>query len=240
LVWVSWKSIRNLPKPDLNQARELTNWALIGLVGSWFAWYLALGMYWDRYLFPATFVGSLFASVLLDHFTSHFNWRKTIREIGLIIPHKHDPAVIPHNLFNGIGSLFIVLWVSLEVLFTIFLLLFFYFPLVKVSASEVANYINTHTLPEARIETYESELFFFLGRRYHYPPDQVHVQLIRRKLIDPLTSIAYDPLLADPDYLIIGRYSTEWRLYDPWIQSGDFRLLKLFPGYAIYERVRSP
>ena len=48
------------------------------------------------------------------------------------------------------------------------------------SYKEVVRFINDNTPAGALIETYESELFFLLNRRYHYPPDQVHVDLIRR------------------------------------------------------------
>jgi hypothetical protein len=52
--------------------------------------------------------------------------------------------------------------------------------------------------------TYESELFLLLDRRYHYPPDPVHVELNRRTFLQQDVPIPYDPLAADPDYLVVG------------------------------------
>jgi len=66
----------------------------------------------------------------------------------------------------------------------------------------------------------------------------VHVQLNRRSLLDAGTAIDYDPLAADPDYLVVGPSAGEWRLYENALASGEFRLLSEFPPYAIYERVR--
>ena len=106
------------------------------------------------------------------------------------------------------------------------------------AALEVAALLNTRTPPGARIETYESELHFLLNRPYHYPPDQVHVDLNRRMLLGEQAPIAYDPLAADPDYLVVGSFAGWNGLYEPVLQSGAFRLTNHVGGYDIYERVR--
>ncbi|MCX7841018.1 MAG: hypothetical protein N2559_16400, partial [Anaerolineae bacterium] len=93
------------------------------------------------------------------------------------------------------------------------------------------------TPSNALIETYDVELFFFLNRRYHYPPDQTHVDLIRRTL-DPSIQIAYDPMKADPDYLIVGEFSAGWHVYDAVLTPTLFRLILTKGHYQIYQRVR--
>jgi len=50
--------------------------------------------------------------------------------------------------------------------------------------------------------------------------------------------IDYDPLAADPDYLVVGPYSRVWQLYDPVLAMGAFRLLHAYSRYDVYERVR--
>ena len=104
---------------------------------------------------------------------------------------------------------------------------------------EVIDFLNTQTPSDSLIETYDPELFFLLKRRYHYPPDQIHIDLIRRAYLAQDLSIDYDPLAADPDYLVVGPQSKVWRLYDPFLRTGEFRLLKTFRRYNVYERVRS-
>ena len=79
-----------------------------------------------------------------------------------------------------------------------------------------------------------------MNRPYHFPPDQVHVDLNRRMLLDEHTAITYDPLAADPDYLVVGSFAGWNGLYDPVIASGAFHLIDQIDGYAIYERVREP
>ena len=109
------------------------------------------------------------------------------------------------------------------------------------SAQQAADFLNTQTPPGARIETYESELHFLLDRPYHFPPDQVHVELNRRGLLHQETMIAYDPLANDPDYLVVGRFARGNDLYTPVITAGAFRLVHSFGSsddYLIYQRIR--
>ena len=106
------------------------------------------------------------------------------------------------------------------------------------SARQTAEFLNTSASPDALIETYDSELFFFLNRPYHYPPDQLSVDLSRRALLDKTVLIDYDPLAANPDYIVVGPFSALWRLYDPTLSGTAFRWLKTIGRYAIYQRVR--
>ena len=107
------------------------------------------------------------------------------------------------------------------------------------SAQQTADFLNTRTHPGALIETYDSELFFLLNRHYQYPPDSAHVQLIRRTfLYEDNTRIEYDPLAANPDYLVVGPHSKQWKLYEPVLATGAFRLLQSYSRYRIYERIR--
>ena len=54
----------------------------------------------------------------------------------------------------------------------------------------------------------------------------------------PHHAIDYDPLAANPDYLVVGRFARENGLYQPAIDSGAFRLLRSYDGYELYERAR--
>jgi hypothetical protein len=107
------------------------------------------------------------------------------------------------------------------------------------SVQQAAEFLNSQTRPDALIETYDSELFFLLNRPYHYPPDQIHVALIRRTfLYDDNAVIDYDPLAANPDYLVVGPHSRQWRLYDSVLKTGQFRLIRAYKRYNVYERIR--
>jgi hypothetical protein len=144
----------------------------------------------------------------------------------------------PRALAAGTGSLLILLLVPSMLLSTLLMLNTYYLHNHDTSAVQVARFFNTQTEPDTIIETYESELHFLLHRPYHYPPDQVSIELNRRTLWQQDVPIAYDPLTADPDYLVIGDYARPGELYTPVIEAGEFRLLDTIGDYEVYERVR--
>jgi hypothetical protein len=88
------------------------------------------------------------------------------------------------------------------------------------SYKEVVRFLNNNTPSEALMETYESELFFLLNRRYHYPRDQVHVELIRSNSLGEGVNINYDPVAANSDYLVVGPQSKFWDFYEPHLKTG--------------------
>lgn len=102
----------------------------------------------------------------------------------------------------------------------------------------VANWLNAHAPDNAVIETYDDELFFLLNRPYHYPPDQVSIDITRRTELGQQVTIAYDPLVANPDYLVVGSFSHEAHLYDSVLTSDEFQLLVREGPYDIYQRFR--
>lgn len=239
-AWESSKGITTRQKANLREEQDPTietmKLALLGLTGSWLVWFTLLGMSNARYLFPVVFVGSLFTSALLYRLTSHFNLRETVKLASDVLLRRQFKR-------NTLGALLAVILIAITVpfnLFTLDLLSFYidYNPNARSVAEQVDVYLNSYTPSHALIETYDSELFFLLGRRYHYPPDDVHVALIRRANLKEDVSIEYNPLVADPDYLVVGHFSRKWHLYDDVIASGAFRKIEEFPGYEIYQRVR--
>jgi hypothetical protein len=106
------------------------------------------------------------------------------------------------------------------------------------AAVETAQFLNTETRPDALIETYDAELFFLLQRPYHYPPGSVLVRLNQRTILGQDVRIDYDPLAANPDYLVVGPGSRSLGLYESVLATNAFRLLNSFGPYDIYERVR--
>ena len=231
LCYAALKLIGNRNKTSLDVNLDVLRLALLALVGSWFAWYLLLSVGWPRYLFPATFIGSIFAAAMLHDLTDRFSLSSPISpshsaHTHLRFTRRHASALLATVL---IGLTFAVTMKALHQAYVVD---------ADASVQQVAEFLNTQTGPHALIETYDSELFFLLNRRYHYPPDQTHVELIRRTLLRQDVSIDYDPLAADPDYLVVGPYSKVWQLYDAVLATGTFRLLRTYSRYDVYERVR--
>ncbi|HYN89689.1 MAG TPA: hypothetical protein VER55_14240, partial [Ardenticatenaceae bacterium] len=220
---------RGLAAADVE--RDIVRLALLALAGGWLVWYVALSAAWLRYLFPAVFVGSMFAAALLQTLTTEFNLKTTLQCAASEIARLRMSR-------QGAGAMLAILLIALAFTSTLVSLHWAYFVNRDLSVVRAAEYLNSEIEPDALIETYNSELFLLLNRDYHYPPDQVHVELQRRALDGAGVVIPYDPLAADPDYLVVGPVSRSWRLYDPVIASGAFRLRHVEGQYDIYERVR--
>jgi hypothetical protein len=230
-AWQVWRSIWRPAAPPSEAARETLRLALLGLAGSWFAWFLLLSVGVPRYLFPATYFGTVFFAALLQDLTDGFNLFATLSRGGSAIRRLRLG-------WRSAGALATILFFIMTVPITMITLTSNYLNNTDRSAAQVAAFLNTQTPPNALIETYESELHFLLNRPYHYPPDQTHVQLNHRSLLHESVTIDYDPLAAQPDYLVVGRFARENKLYQPTIDSGAFRLLKHDGLYDIYERAR--
>ncbi len=230
LGYATWRLFENRRLLELDGGRQVVRLMLLTFAGSWFAWYLLLSVGWGRYLYPATFVGSIFVAVLLRDLTDRFNWTATVKRSA--------------HLFKDInrqnaGALLAILLVVGMVPATLKVLYRSYVVEANNSVRQTADFLNSHIPPCALIETYDSELFFFLKRPYHYPPDELHVELNRRTFLAQKASIDYNPLSTHPDYLVIGPYSRKWHLYAPLVTSNRFVLLRDFGLYQIYERRRN-
>jgi hypothetical protein len=245
LMWALWRVWRERAAV-VDVPALVLRVALLALAGSWAGWFALLSVGVPRYLFPATFIGAVFLGALLRDLTGGFNLGATLEAMRRPLRRRRDagrgmrdeklPASrIPHpaSLAAWLGALIVAAALPLTLLaYTR------YYVEDDQSAQRVADFLNTRTPADALVETYESELHFFLERPYHYPSDQTHVALNRRSLLGQAVRVEYDPLVTDPDYLVVGQFARGNKLYEPVIQSGAFRLLFKDELYEVYERIR--
>ena len=223
-AWRTYPTFREQTYPD---AAEILRLALLGFVGSWMLWYITLALNIDRYLFPAVFVGSIFTSAFLYDLTFHFNFNKTFRNASAIFFRSRKR----HNF----GAIFALLLLILLLPFSVQYIISLYSS-PGISVAEVTQYIEDMTKEDDLIETYESELFFMLDRRYHYPPDEIDVQIISREFIGNDVIYDYDPLEADPDFLVIGQFARISKIYDQVLTEGEFQFVASIQDYDVYSR----
>jgi dolichyl-phosphate-mannose-protein mannosyltransferase len=229
LCWALWSFLKHQNR--LRTQTDMVHFSFFVLAGSWFAWFETLSLGWPRYLFPASFVGSMFVAATLDDWTNHFSLAYTIEKAATALKKLRF-------LGANLKALAAIVLVVMPVGQTLAVLNEVYVAKADSSIDDTLRFLNTATPRNALIETYESELFFLLNRRYHYPPDKVHIDLIRRNSLGEGVKIDYDPLAANPDYLVVGPQSKFWDFYDPYLKSGVFRLLRTYSRYEIFERVR--
>ncbi len=230
LLYGAWSFVRR-PATWMDDASTgMLRLSLLALAGGWFGWYLLLSVGVPRYMFPPVFLGSIFVSAFLYVITGHFSFAYSLRQSIAAISLRSRNR-------QSFGALLALLLISASLPLTALAIQRFYFA-DDDSAARVAHFFNTQTPADTLIETYESELHFMLDQPYHYPPDQIHVELNRRGLLHEDIAIDYDPMAADPDYLVVGVFGRGNDLYKPTIQSGAFALSFTDGDYEVYERVR--
>jgi len=213
-----------------NKPSSYIKLSYLSLSTSWLVWYLFMSVGWSRYLFPVIFLGSTNLALFISTITNQFNFRAMILDVGMIFTRFQFKRA------GMIGLVFILLLTYSAMVNTLFLRVTY--DSANDAVSQVVQFINQSTPQHALVETYDSELFFMLQRHYHYPPDQVHVDLNRRLFLQQNSSINYDPLAANPDYLVVGQMSKLWGLYEPALTSNAFQLVLNVPGYQVYQRLR--
>jgi 4-amino-4-deoxy-L-arabinose transferase-like glycosyltransferase len=250
---------------DLDRHQDAGRLILWTFAVSWLAWYLLFSQARGAYLFPPVFVSSVFVALLLRDLAGGLNLPRLLRQ-GIEVL-KQRRFTLP-----GIGVLLTAVLIPAAFFATVIMLFRSYLLVPGDSLFQTARFLNTKTEPGALIETYDVELFFLLQRPYHFPPDPVQNQLNRRlfRLEDNLllggperdapepgpnqlegrpsqlqdVVIDYDPLSANPDFIVVGPHSRMWQLYDPVLEAGAFR--PVFTStcaspstcYQVYERVR--
>ncbi|MEJ2305711.1 MAG: glycosyltransferase family 39 protein [Anaerolineales bacterium] len=230
LIYITWQYIKQPDQFRLTEGGQVVRLALYVLAGSWLGWFILLCNSGPRYLAAPGFVGGIFVAVMLHDLTGGFDFRSTIlRAAAMLKLRKFDRRGIAaiSAIILGIPMAFVTLITCYPLIFSI-----------DNSVVEVTRFLNAQTQMNALVETYDSELFFFLERPYHYPPQDTVVPLLRRYMFEQDFEIDYDPLQADPDYLVVGPTSAAWRVYDPVLESDAFRLIKETSRYFVYERVR--
>jgi 4-amino-4-deoxy-L-arabinose transferase-like glycosyltransferase len=234
VVGVLYEARKMLKRSDWSRIKsnvEILRVTILGFICSWLAWYIFCSNAYPRYAFPPNFVGSIFVAKLLrdliDKKVNVFSWKKanTATFLGARVSRELSLAV----LLTTVWSL-----ASVKMLYGVYVIG------RDTSVKQVAEFLNTQTPIDSLIETYDSQIHFLLNRKYHFPPDRVHLDLIRRTYPDNYTKVRinYDPLAADPDYLVVGDFIKGLRLYDPVIRMGAFHLIHSFNQYDIYKRAR--
>lgn len=224
----AWRSVRSgVEHAEQNILRLM----LLSFSGTWFIWYVCLSVGLERYLFPAVFVGSLFTAAALAAATDHFSLSSTVHRLRDEARQRR-----PGRSTLWLGVFVVVLLMTLpQIGLTLASSIL---PAPGPALAEVAAYLNARTKASDVIESYDSEVFVELERLYHFPPEALNTAAIRRTLLNQDIAYDYDPLAADPDYLVVGPFIRAWHIYDAVIASGQFKQVYHNDRYEVYARVR--
>jgi hypothetical protein len=213
--------------------KEIIRASLWGLGASWFLWYLAMALFWPRYIFPPFFIGCIYFTAYLDKLSNGFDLRFFIRRTS---------ALLLGREFNRNNVQAVILLLAFSVILPVMVKTTLLSLLTPVNDPSLASTYLLNNIPTgAKVETFESELYFLAPEiKYHFPTDLVSMQLVRKWKVDPQLSIEYDPLETDPDYLVVGPYARTWHPYDEVYSQGWLQLEADIGGYQIYQIRTTP
>ncbi len=231
IIYAAWKAYQATRQTVDAISSEILRLSLLGFSASWLLWYTLFSIGWDRYLFPAMFIGSIFIAALLDNLTAGFDFKGVIRHASTVILQRQVSR-------DGMRAWLAICLVAVSLPLTVSVTLLLVINQKPTATEQTAVYLNSSLPPEAHVETYESELLHLLDVPYHIPPDPVHVQVVIRRMFNSSIPIDYDPPDNDPVYLVLGGYNRDSKLYDPFVENGEIRFIKEYPGYEIYARTR--
>jgi hypothetical protein len=215
------------PRPLDRTVRTL----LILLAGSWLAWFALLCAGEPRYALPGLFVAAPCTAAFFAYLTRSFDRRHVGRTLAAFARSRRLDSE-GRRVLLAIGLLLVMIWVGVHERYAI-----------RAREDDrdlmtVTAFLHTQTPPSALIETYDSELFLLLNRPYTYAPPDVLVDIIRHhQHVGP--PVTYDPLGANPDYLIVGDFGRWAGFYKPLVEQSRIRLVKTIGRYQIYEPARS-
>ena len=223
-LWrLRWGEAEERLEPLVHTVRTM----LILLASGWLAWFALLCAGEPRYALPGLFVAAPCTAAFLAGLTRDFDVRHIWSTLAGIVYSKRLNAD-GCRVLVAVSLLLVMGWVAVQERYAI-----------RGRDDDrdlqlVTAFLRTHTQPADLIETYDSELFLFLNRPYTYAPADVLVQIIRhhQRLGPPPL---YDPLSANPDYLVVGDYGRWSGFYKPLIDRNRIRLMKTIGRYQIYE-----
>ncbi|MDQ7030151.1 MAG: glycosyltransferase family 39 protein [Ardenticatenia bacterium] len=203
--------------------RRLALWTL---TAGWFGWFIALSAGAGRYLFPVSFINLIFLGSLIDEVAGN------ISSIRSLWTHYRLRFFFRLKPVQRMAAYLLLLSVPLSVISLVTTL-----ARPDRSPLQMAAYVQNSLPRDSLIETYDAEIMFQIPQKYHYPPDQIHVDLIRLTFLDDSSvEIEYDPLSTDPDYLINGPFPKMWGLYPTSWLNTHFRLEISFGPYDLWRR----
>lgn len=222
-AWCLWRSDSYRRRP----IEQTVCTMLLLLAASWLAWFTLLCAGEARYALPGLFIAAPFTAALFYNLTRGYDATFVRDALSTLVRTRHltndgMKAVV------AVALLIVMGWVVVQERYA------FRAREDDRDLFELITYLHTETAKTDLIETYDSELFLFLNRRYTYAPPQALVEVILHDQ-DPRKPVTYDPLQAKPDYMVVGEYGRWAGFYKPLINQGRVRLVETIGRYQIYE-----
>ncbi len=228
-AWRLWRADPSLRIHQTARLEQTVRTMLLILAVTWLAWFAFLCAGEPRYALPGLFIAAPFTAAFFHDFTQGFNVTFLRQAFwGLVRARRITREGVQAAVV--VGLLAVMGLVALQERYA------FRGREDERDLFALTDYLHAVTPSTGLIETYDSELFLFLDRRYTYAPPKVLVDVMRREQ-NPAWPVTYDPLAAHPDYIVLGEYGRWAAFYKPLIKQGRIRLVSTIGRYEIYEPV---
>jgi 4-amino-4-deoxy-L-arabinose transferase-like glycosyltransferase len=217
-------TILSLPRDREGQKSGI----LLLLVTTNLVWYVVASVGWIRYAFLGLAIASIFVARLFHDVTDGFCFRFQRGEKG--------GTVVALIASCPVRWAFLI-WLALVV----------FLPLGKTiaeiaaagpnAAEAMAAYLDAEVPKNVVIETWEPEIGFFSGHRFHYPPNSLLAAAVRQAYGNgPPIWKQYDFVVKElPDYVLVGEFGRWVGLYPKDDLARNYTLVKVQQGFELYK-----
>ncbi len=216
LGYAVWKLANSHRIQEAGSSHEATKLILFLLASGWLGWYALLSIGWERYAFPPLFLANPFLAVLIYDATGGYSPQFVIKAARSVVANRRGnwqaiTSVAGILLVAMIGNR-VALWMQ-NIVHNSY----------DNGYTQTLNFLNKSTASDAVVESFESELFFLLERRYRYPLD--------------VNLGPYDPLAASPDYVVVQQESWSAPHYLKALEKNEkYQLIRTFGNYLVYSK----
>jgi len=182
----------------------------------WLGWYVIFSVGWQRYAFAGLAAAVPFAARLLA-----LLWRRAwARRAG-----RPSPLAARIAMSALLAGVILAPWMGRAVAL---------FARSDRTAYQMAAYIEAHVADDALIEAWEPEIAFLTDARYHFPSSRMLDAVSRARALG-MDPPPYDPLAADPDYILVGEFGWWTGLYSSDFLQACCRPVKTIGTYVLFE-----
>jgi 4-amino-4-deoxy-L-arabinose transferase-like glycosyltransferase len=182
---------------------------LVIFAAIWLGWYVFISIGWERYAFAGLALLAPFAAKMLLAL-----WQR-VRSSATLGP---------------IMAVLVLVMVGVPLIVRVVGVL----TAGDHTARQIAAYLRAYIPQGAMIETWEPEVAFLTEHRYHFPSSEILDAYSRTQAIKE-EAPAYDPLIANPDYILIGEFGWWTELYSQKFLKVCCKPVKTVGTYALFE-----
>jgi hypothetical protein len=193
--------------------------SLLCFVGCWLAWFTLCSIGWSRYAFLGLAPLPIWtAALLVDAGAGRLGGLAVPPRARLALAGALALALLAGNSRLTLGGVF---------------------GPQQTDYAAFADYLRAAVPPGAVVETWEWDLDVAAPLRFHHPPTEVTNAVTEKMLSGAARPVAYDPLAANPAYLVDGPFSNWTGIYRDVIARRCVPL-RTIGRYTLYRVVPAP